>query len=123
MELKMLSTAINRFPPPPSGVQSLVCFVLALLFLYNPFMATPGIPGVLKVAHPTSYRATVASSELQHFSAPEGPLDVVFVEAWLESFEPIGTEQSHAFVCLADDAPPPLQFMYANLWFRPPPAV
>jgi hypothetical protein len=77
----------------------------------------------LKVAHQTSYRATIASSELQHFFAPDGPLDVILVEAWLNGFHPIGNQPSAALIRSADELIPPPQIFCASLWFMPPPAA
>jgi hypothetical protein len=44
-----------------------LCAVLALLFLYNPFVALPS-SSTLSIQHNPSYPATIASSELQNFS-------------------------------------------------------
>jgi len=46
-----------------------VCLLLVLLLLYNPFLMAPGSDGGLNVRHPASNRATVGSSELQHFTS------------------------------------------------------
>jgi hypothetical protein len=100
-----------------------LCLALIALLLNNPYMTAPELSGGLNVSHPPSYRATVASSEMQHFTAPVGPLDVVLVQAWAETFRPITNELSRGFLPPTVDAVPPLQFLCSSLWFRPPPAA
>jgi hypothetical protein len=70
-----------------------------------------------------SYRATIASSELQPFPAPQGPLEAAFVEAWEAGFQSVADQPSPALLHPADDAVPLQQFLCASLWFRPPPAA
>src|SRR5271165_5685736 len=57
--------------------KSVPCIVLALLFLYNPYLVGPCASGSLNVEHPASHRATVGSSELQHFTAPDRVSDAL----------------------------------------------
>src|SRR5690349_24532253 len=47
--------------------QVAVCFLLAGLFLYYPFLISYREDGDLTVCHPASHRATVGSSELEQF--------------------------------------------------------
>jgi hypothetical protein len=101
-----------------------VCVALAILFLYNPYpgMASPS-SGKLNVQHSLSYRATVGSSELQHFSPPDArkifATPVAVATTWLES--PVNflvgqaAEVSTHHLCV-------YQLLCADLWFRPPPA-
>src|SRR4029077_9232412 len=49
-----------------------VCLCLALLLLYNPYLAAPSSARGLNVRHPASNRATVGASELQSFSPADG---------------------------------------------------
>jgi hypothetical protein len=113
----------TRFTLVSLGARSVLCLLLAVLFLYNPYMTAPGTPGKLSVAHQTSYRATLAASELQQFSAPDGPVDTVFAEAWLDAFQPDCNDLAFAFVHPTNDAFSHLQFLCASLWFRPPPVA
>src|ERR1700737_3721960 len=101
-----------------------VCLALALLFLYNPYLAvTPSFSG-LNVHHSLSYRATVGSSELQHFSPTDArkilALSVASVLYWLDSPAiPIvrrRTEVSPHPACV-------FEVVCSDLWFRPPPAL
>jgi hypothetical protein len=101
-----------------------VCVALAILFLYNPYATLASSPsGQLNVQHSLSYRATVGSSELQHFSPPDArkifALPMAVAATWLAS--PINflggqaAEVSTQHLCA-------FQLVCADLWFRPPPA-
>lgn len=113
---------------PESGVKrrltAFVCVALAILFLYNPYPTlTSYSSGQLNVQHSLSYRATVGSSELQHFSPPDArkifAVPMALATTWLES--PINfivgqaAEVSPHYLCA-------YQLVCADLWFRPPPA-
>ena len=101
-----------------------VCLALALLFLYNPYLAVTPSSSVLNVHHHLSYRATVGSSELQHFSPTDArkilALSVARVLSWLDSpaspivsrVVEVSPQPAYAFEVLCSD-----------LFFRPPPAV
>ena len=102
----------------------LVCVTLAILFLYNPYVTlASSSSGKLTVKHNLSYRATVASSELQHFSPPNArkifATPLVTATTWLES--PLNfvvgeaSDVSTQHLCA-------YQLVCADLWFRPPPA-
>jgi hypothetical protein len=101
-----------------------VCLLLPALLLCNPFLAASDSPGPLAIHHPPSYRATVASSELQKFKNPEShePMVVVDHDA-LEAFSVLLPRWHSSAECLDTEAPfLPDQFLSGNLWFRPPPA-
>jgi hypothetical protein len=101
-----------------------VCLLLPILLLCNPFLAPSDSPGPLAIHHPPSYRATVASSELQKFKNPEShePIVVVDHDA-LEAFSLLLPRLHSSAECLDTEAPfLPDQFLSGNLWFRPPPA-
>jgi hypothetical protein len=105
--------------------QVFVCFLLAGLFLYNPFLNSHRENGNLTICHPTSHRATVGSSELEQFAqhdglvAPLPDLDVVQVFIDLSAATPSATWQTANRVASA----PPQTGFSSSLWFRPPPAV
>ena len=101
-----------------------VCLTLAILFLYNPYVTLASCPsGKLNVQHSLSYRATLASSELQHFSPPDArkifATPIAIATTWLESpgnflagqATEVSTHRLRAY-----------QLVCADLWFRPPPA-
>jgi hypothetical protein len=107
-----------------SSRQAWVCVVLVLLLLYNPFLMTSRSDGGLNVRHPASNRATVGSSELQHFSPiagkdrgrlPDLAVAEVFAAPPSSAGEgSFGAEQTFL---------PSSQFPPASLWFRPPPSL
>jgi hypothetical protein len=105
-------------------INGAVCFALALLFLYNPYLSVTPSSNVLNFHHSLSYRATVGSSELQHFSPPNArkifALSVAVVLSWLDS--PANPVVSG----MAEVSPHPARpflVVCSDLWFRPPPAV
>jgi hypothetical protein len=101
-----------------------ICLLLPVLLLYNPFLAASDSSGTLAIHHPPSYRATVASSELQKFKNPEShdPIVVVDHDA-LEAFSLLLPRLHSSAECLDTEAAfLPDQFLSGNLWFRPPPA-
>jgi len=103
--------------------QRSLCFLLALFLLYNPFQVAPRGDSKLDVCHPASYRATVATSELQHFTPSTGwdspsTLGIAEFEAPLSQPEVtvrMAIGESYLLI-------PPQQFLGPGLWFRPPPA-
>jgi len=105
--------------------QVAVCFLLAGLFLYNPFLISHREDGDLTVCHPASHRATVGSSELEQFPrrdrivAALPDLDVVQVAVDLTiaiSPTPRQTIDRELYAL-------PQTGFSSSLWFRPPPAV
>jgi hypothetical protein len=100
-----------------------VCFFLAALFLYNPFLTIYGSSPVLKVEHPPSFRATVASSELQ-LSRVTQVQPEVFVpqEAVLEVVTPAAAPVAYTGVPQQEPLDFQPQIFAESLWFRPPPA-
>ncbi|HEV2194685.1 MAG TPA: hypothetical protein VGR55_03855 [Candidatus Acidoferrum sp.] len=100
-----------------------VCLVLATLLLYNPFFTTLRSGHNLDLCHPVSHRATVGSSELQHFSPADGwdhfPA-VNCAEATIVLPLPVVRAQ---FLLVPPSVPHfSEQFVGPGLWFRPPPA-
>ena len=104
-------------------IEIFVCLALAMLFLYNPFLALTPSSNVLNVNHSLSYRATVASSELQHFSPPDArkifATPIAIATTWLES--PINFLVDQAAEVFTHHLCA-YQLVCADLWFRPPPA-
>jgi hypothetical protein len=100
--------------------------LLALFFLYNPFI-TVGLCSVSSsvVQHPASYRSTVASSEL-------GCATVQIQKTRLAPLKALVLAQRIALQPRQDIQPKPndqllfravTQNFVASLWFRPPPAL
>ena len=99
-----------------------VCFVLAALFLHNPFFTIYGSSPVLRVHHPLSFRGTVASSELRRSRVSEvQPKIHAPEEAVLEAVALCAP----ASACTVVPDKEPLEFQpqafSESLWFRPPP--
>lgn len=102
-----------------------LCLLLAIFFLYNPFVTICVASGPAAVVHhPVSYRSTVASSELgcgtvQHTKVQAAPLKT-FV-----AIEKVLLQQRD------DSRPKPegetvravTQEFASSLWFRPPPIL
>ena len=102
-----------------------MCFLLSLLLLYNPFLVTTESSGALSLRHPPSYRATVASSELQKFKSQESREDIAIADRdLLERFALLLPQlRPSAKYCDTEARRPADRFLSGNLWFRPPPAA
>jgi len=103
-------------------MRGLVCVLLAVILLSNPFLNLFRSPGDATVRHPVSHRATVASSELQHFSPVSGPA-CPELSAAAAIVERVAKQISWRLQTTSSDqvlrnAVPELS---ASLWFRPPP--
>ena len=114
---------------PPVGAGSVpnwfraVCFALIVLLVHNPYLIAAAKAGGLNVSHHPSYRATVAASELQHFSPPNDRISfAVEVAGVFQDFAPLRIDARHPLVYAPQVLSPPPQFWSAGLWFRPPPA-
>ena len=106
--------------------QIAVCFLVAGLFLYNPFLISYRESGDLTVCHPASHRATVGSSELEQFPHRDGgivaPLpDLDVVQLAIDLSVALSATPQYS-VDHEADASPQTGFS-SSLWFRPPPAV
>jgi hypothetical protein len=99
------------------------CFALIVLLLHNPYLIAPAKAGGINVSHLPSYRATIAASELQHFT----PTNVQYAftaqagPAWRDLL-PLQADWRQPRITASQVVSPPQQFWCAGLWFRPPPA-
>src|ERR1700675_3543144 len=104
----------------------LACVLLAGLFLYNPCLAVSRASGTLTVCHPAFYRGTVASAELERFTAPNSGVAALLPNAGaLQTLVPrlaasVSVPRRNVEVKVV--ATPQTGFS-SSLWFRPPPAV
>jgi len=104
-------------------IHIVVCLILAVLFLYNPYLVVTPPSSVLNVHHILSYRATLGSSELQHFSPTEArkifatliAVAATWLESSINSLVGQAVDVSTHHLCAH-------QLVCADLWFRPPPA-
>jgi hypothetical protein len=100
------------------------CLLLAMLLLYNPFLALLHSGGQAAVDHLARNRATVGASELQHFS-PVSSLGMAQDSAFEETFaiSPRAIKgQYPATLLLAIPRLASSDFS-SSLWFRPPPSL
>jgi hypothetical protein len=101
--------------------QVCLCVLLIALVVYNPFAALSGSPSHLSYETPARHRASVGSSELQHFSpvpnpGMQGDLDVVSLGA-----EILPCKQETP--CVRDrQVEIAAEPMLTGVWSRPPPS-
>jgi len=102
----------------------LVSFSLAMLFLYNPFIALLHSGGPVSVHHLARNRATVGAAELQPYS-PVSVQDAVEVSVVEESFAiPAGAIKGEFPSTILPVVPRIASTDFSSsLWFRPPPSV
>jgi len=100
-----------------------VCLLLAILLLCNPFLVAMGSATGLNVHHPPSYRATIASSELQRLAPAAGQDLFDFADcATTQSFHLLPVLSELNTLPVIPQISTTQQFLCASLWFRPPPA-
>ena len=113
-------------PSAEKGVQSYhwVCLLLALSFLYNPFLAAAASESGLNVRHTASHRATVGASELQQLAPMGDERSYLLTDLFaLEVLLVLPELASEFFLPSAGELLPPHKMFCSNLWFRPPPAL
>lgn len=101
------------------------CLLVAITFLYNPFLATSSSLGGQRVSHLPSFRATVASSEFLKFKPEEESATAAVADS--------DVQQTVDFAPVAETRifrqPDTNEIVHAqllpsgSLFFRPPPAV
>jgi hypothetical protein len=99
----------------------LVCMLLIGLLLYNPFMALLS-HGQAGLRTPERHRATVGSSEMQHFSPVQVENTHVDVEI-VQTARIIVEPQKYPTREIEDIAVPRQPETYERLWVRPPPSL
>lgn len=103
----------------------LVCLLLALTFLYNPFLGASSPVKYPSISHPPSFRATVASSELLKFKPKEGgevQVDQKEEVVLLDAATPAVSDNFGTFE-IADARVFVRLLPAGKLWFRPPPVA
>lgn len=98
-----------------------LCLLLAVLFLYNPFLAAPSVGAGLHVQRTSSNRATVGASELQHFTAKERRVSEAPARAVTNTLPLPDTSVREFFATPKFETRVPQLLWSASLWFRPPP--
>jgi hypothetical protein len=108
----------------PKSWQLLVCLLLSLLFLYNPFFCTTNFAASVLVSHLPSYRATVASSELLTADKSEdsdfAPAVIATLPQALFQLKPPAAPSEPFTV---SEQLLPAQVFFTSFWFRPPPSA
>ena len=101
-----------------------VCLALIVLLIHNPYLIAPAKAGGLNISHRPSYRATVAASELQHFT-PASAKSLFTVQAALlwNGFGLSQPDGGQPRIVSPQVASPPQQFWCSSLRFRPPPLL
>ena len=106
---------------------AVLCLLIAVLCVYNPFFTIYGNSGNLHVCHPLSYRGTVASSELRRCTLELAVPLISIAEGqrargWRQNATL--TENSIFPTWRHDDFVPGFrQVVLDGLWFRPPPTL
>jgi hypothetical protein len=117
---------IGQFGSPRklSRLRAGLCLLLAVLFLYNPFLTIYGSPARLSVRHPLSMRGTLASSELRNSLVKEIKIKVETPQdADLSVFEFSIAPEIGSFIPEEESLVPKQEILSASLWFRPPPVL
>ena len=109
----------------PQQGRSWLCLLVAITFLYNPFLATSSCLNGQRVSHLPSFRATVASLELLKFKPEEKSEPAAVPDCDVQAptvLSPLSVETE--FGPFEVSEPVRAEFLpTGNLFFRPPPAV
>ncbi len=107
-----------------SRLRALVCVLVVVFLLYNPFLALLHSPAGLSVQHQSRNRATVGAAEMQHFSPVSSELaaDTLPEERSSDLLAASDGRESHVLSDLRRDVVSTPDFS-SNMWFRPPPAA
>jgi hypothetical protein len=102
-----------------------ICFLLAMLSFYNPFLTVSDVCNVLHVHHPPSFRATVASSELRRCTVDDRKPLAAPEALEITDPTPVETPRPLTFPARQDQevVASPQQVTLGGLWFRPPPSI
>jgi hypothetical protein len=119
----MLHTTRIRAGVSAPKWHAVLSLVLAVLFFYNPYQSLPNSSGGLNLRHRASYRATVGSSELQHFTATDRQDEAAVQDhAIVELFASLSSLANRFAPRPDEELLFQPQVLCASLWFRPPPA-
>jgi hypothetical protein len=102
-----------------------LCLLLAVSFLFNPFLTAFSSSFGITVSQRPSYRATVASSELLKFAPKERVVEFAVSDCAVASEFCFSAPLPDAFAQLLE-AEVPAAALYSPVgfvWFRPPPVA
>jgi hypothetical protein len=100
-----------------------LCVLLITLVVYNPYAALNGSSDRLSYDKLASNRASIGSSELQHFSPVPAPDSHIELDVDLRSAEPVRCLQESQPSRDQLDVIPAEPELLAGVWFRPPPSL
>lgn len=110
--------------PRSTSLMAFVCLALVVSFLFNPFQVAGASGGRLNLCHRASYRATVASSELEKYSSfAAQDADRLALLDFVNGFSLLPAPAASFPLSDALRLLPPRRLFFACLWFRPPPAL
>jgi hypothetical protein len=95
-----------------------LCLLVIVLVVYNPFAALNGSSDHLSYDELARNRASIGSSELQHFSPVSSPDSQVELHIDMLSAEPRSCAQESQ-----QELIPAEPELLAGAWFRPPPSL
>src|SRR5215475_1620664 len=108
----------------PVSKRAWLCLLLAISFLFNPFLTVPSSSFGTVVNHLPSFRATVASSELLKFAPQAKAASIDVTEAEVLNKFCSAPSRAPLFPVLADEQISVSNDFFSNsLWFRPPPTA
>ncbi len=100
-----------------------ICVLLAALILYNPFAALCFSHGPIEVHTLQRNRATVGSSELQHFSPVQDEIQKADLDLEANREELAVPAESYVARGFEREVEVPQSDIVAKVWSRPPPLL
>jgi len=113
----------QKHPIRPQRLRLWICMLLAALLLYNPFAALYYSHGTIEVHTLQRNRATVGSSELQHFSPVQDEIQEADIDLEANREElavPAGSFVTRGF---EREVEVPQSDIVSRVWSRPPPLL
>src|SRR5215472_4331219 len=104
--------------------RAILCVALVAALLYNPFLTILSNSLEISLQHPLSYRATVASSELQRCTLEtETPLIPALGAMLFLALAGLALSHEVGLIEPSDLAVPAFTAASDGIWFRPPPVA
>ena len=101
-----------------------VCLMLALFLLYNPFFTIcPSAGPATTIQNHLSYRSTIAASELDCSNLQHTEVTVEPIVAWIETVFDVLTPVEEVVPRPSEDTVAASDGFASPLWSRPPPAL